>query len=610
MTLQGPRNYFQEIEMRNSNQAQPWGVGAALAAFLCLFLPFPAQADLTIERLTGQLGTSGLSLGQKLAADLQGVVDKSDEIFTEVGTAVKPAQAGQFTDDEVKKFREALLAAWKKKIDPVLKKLVQGITDKRVELLDLTAESNPRFGSLSTSFKTQTKEISDKLGSTVDGFDLSAFDPRSTGASAKAKGLLSNLKDKLVNQFGESWGLASREILASFEASTVGDQIADAQKQIAKLITENENDALAELRKTTGFSRVVRCVFSESPSGLACSPGARISAAEVSEIVISNLPSGRRIAVTAYSADEIPPGFASPKEKTLRAKNHTFGCPLSKDGTDPQEALACDQVAYTADSVDQVVVALYKGRALLPQYGGIFGRTENAARRLRGPNLDLPAEGARKALEEAGEVNLGVRKGLAILVSGKAAQIYVQVKVEEDEDPEATPTIVSAEIPIGYERWGFETGGFFAISRLTDQVLVQEPVTETSDVKILRIDDADNYSQESGLFLNFIPRNYPLWGWGIGFSPDSSRPLSIYAGPTLRLRSFGQRAVANISAGMAMRSIKRFPGLTEGNNYPATSPLLAGRQEYQIKPYVLLQLGFSFGPIPGTHGGSEEKPAS
>ena len=115
----------------------------------------------------------------------------------------------------------------------------------------------------------------------------------------------------------------------------------------------------------------------------------------------------------------------------------------------------------------------------------------------------------------------------------------------------------------------------------------------------------DKYTQETGIFLSVFSRDYPKVGFGLGFHTSSGRALSVYLGPTLRLRGLGEHALVTASAGLATIPVRRFPGIVTGKSYPADSSALDGRVVFRNGGYLLINLGFSFGPL--DNGGSTSK---
>jgi hypothetical protein len=582
------------------------------------------QEALKPEELKKRLAESGKAVGEKLYQELRKAVKDQEAKVQPVLDANPPAKPGAMTDAEKTKIRGLLAKAWSDALDAPIKASLSQIDTERLKTLDALQATGSKVGAVNDAFRgvrttieqqLQGLRAEDKVKTRLD-----SWDPSGSEAKTKAQEILEKLTADISAAFGTEWGRGETKVVTGFSGPSTGQQIAEVAAEIDKITKTHEAEYYQELRKTTGFSRVVRCVLGAN-AVLACSPDLRISAADVGEIVISNLPADKTVIVAALTADEILPAIQDPNpstnagtkaEKSATAfdtqvqrlqnqLNHhleehpqkdretnasPFTCPSpSNSEKEWRKYLSCDEVVFAPGQGGTVLIGVYKGRRFRPVYGGFVPNSENAFETLRGSN----------------EGNSGSRKGLSLLISGSVSQILLRVRVVEDN------TLATTTIPVGYERWGFETGGFFAITTLTDEGLIQQTSTDENTpanekVEILRVTDTERISQETGIFLNFIPRNYPSLGIGIGFSSNSGQPISAYAGPSFRLRSFGQRGIANFSTGFAMRSVKRYPGVDRGDKFPVGSPLLNGQDEYHVAPYFLLQLGFSFGPIPGPEG--------
>lgn len=569
----------------------------------------PAQQQMTPEKLKTTLTEAGKAVNDKLYQGLREAAKKQGGVYDKVLSDNPPANPNAMTDAEKTKIREALAKAWSEAIDAPIKAALAQAESERLKTLDALGASNSKVGTVNDAFRG----VRDQIKSQLEGLQsqdkiksrLGSWDPAAADAKAKAQEIFEKLASDLSTALAEEWGRGEGKVVGGLAGPSTGEQIAEKQAEIQKILTTNETEYYQELRKETGFSRVVRCVWGSNPTALACKPDLRISAADVAEIVISNLPSDKTVVVTALTAEEILPATwdTEPKDKNAQAQA-AFDLQVAKlrstlanvqaveisdedlaqmpEPTCPKPSgatgydwryLSCDEVTFSPGQSGTILVGVYKGRRIRPIYGGFIPKSEKAFETLRGSTN---------------------RKGLSLLISGSVSQILVRVRVDN--------TLATTTIPIGYERWGFETGGFFAATKLTDEKLIQQTNSTAADaekVEVLRVTDAEKISQETGIFLNFIPRNYPSLGLGVGFSAASGKPLSTYFGPSFRLRSFGQRGIANFSTGLAMRSVKRFPGVDSGDRFPLGSPLLTGQDEYHVAPYFLLQLGFSFGPIPG-----------
>lgn len=140
------------------------------------------------------------------------------------------------------------------------------------------------------------------------------------------------------------------------------------------------------------------------------------------------------------------------------------------------------------------------------------------------------------------------------------------------------------------------------MATLSDEDLATEPVGTSQNpdkVKISRRDGGHELSQDTGIFLNLVPKNYPIFALSLGFSANEDQPNTFYLAPSVRHLSFNNRMVASFSIGATMRSVKRFPGLYEGLEVSADDPRLQGKSQFKLAPCVVVQLGFAFGRIPG-----------
>lgn len=341
---------------------------------------------------------------------------------------------------------------------------------------------------------------------------------------------------------------------------------------------DQEEEFLQMFTTDSGTSPVIRCQWQvNGGTRLDCKPkGLLISGQEISEIRITGLPANVPVTVRVITSEEKTPPGSGTLAGRMFSPELDAPCPGDGPAVDRRQRLSCDELRLTRHG-GEALIAIHTERYFRPSYGGRVSNLETAVNTLRRPN----------------------REKLSLVVNGLALEAVVAVQLENDER-----TTQSAAVPLAYQRWGFETGAFMAVTRLTDQELITVPDPATpANIIVREKEPADNYRQQTGIFLNFIPQNYRFLGIGLGFSTESNRPLSLYVGPNVRLLSFGSRGLASLSTGIAMIPVRRFPGVGEGESIPSTSKLLEGKIRYHTQPYVLLQLGFSFGPI----GGSTDK---
>jgi hypothetical protein len=300
-----------------------------------------------------------------------------------------------------------------------------------------------------------------------------------------------------------------------------------------------------------GVSSSVTCSWSTVGGGtpsLNCNQKILVTANQISVISVTGLPTNQKVRVWVSASDEV---------------------------VGKTEDLSYDLM--DAEYRPTMLIEVYKNRWLAPTYGGPQGlRKGKAFSVLRRQNPP--------------------RRKLSILLTSNSQAIHVGVSVG---DPGTADFVAQTSlINVVFERWGFETGGFIAFSTLTDDEIVTEPVSASSSkVKVLRIKPSERLSQETGVFLNLIPRNYPYVGIGLGFATNSGRNPSVYLGPTIRLIGLGERGLASFSAGIMEKQVKVFPGIAADSVHEQNDNVLKGTLETRRSAYFLINLGFTFGQI-------------
>jgi len=541
----------------------------------------------------------GLSFAVPAAAELSSadlntaLIKARDEAREALLNGIKDTR--DKTDKEFDAVKGDLPKAWKEGVDKAVQAFESELNLHRIAILDLLKEEPSRVAPVAAALKDYSDAVSAALKEGAETLETQAkefaetFDSEATDAKVKALEKFDELAAGIPKKLDPATaGQAVATVQQATETPSATSQLTSAKAEIKKLAQQAELDEYNELRKQIGFSRIVRCVYSEDSPRLACAPDLLISAAEISDIEISNLPANKEVTISALVA----------REKL--SDTAVSDCVASSKGLD----VSCSQIRLPVGKGGAAFVSIYKNRLISPKYGGIFGNMNQALSMLRPEAYQEykknPSHPDVQALLETS----GSR--MSLLVSGGAAQIMVRVQIG---DGTGAGQLATASIPIGYARFSVESGGFFAVTKLSDAQLVQAPdPIDPKKVKILRIDSGNDYSQETGISLGFVPRNYPAWAMAVGFSTSGDRPVSAFLGPSFRLRTFGQRGLASFSSGVALKSVKRFPGISADASYDATDPRLNGRDGYKLGAYVMLQLGFAFGPIPGPDNGNSEAP--
>jgi hypothetical protein len=394
---------------------------------------------------------------------------------------------------------------------------------------------------------------------------------------AAAKALVDLSKDKA----GEAATQAAKAAAAEVDR-VCREEAIDRVARSRTLAFRGAEDALtADLTKETGFSQIVRCQWQRRPEGrdvLDCKPGLRVTGQDAAAILILPPPNDPDFGVSWVQA-------TTAEESRQFKANPPLSCPGYGPG-DPRK-LTCDEICFESGRActsprsrtavpTLVEVAVHMPRLIQTSYGCAGGMNHQCAlAQLRGTD-DNPL----------------AREKLSLLIRGKTPYIAVRAI-------DRNGRMASGSILVGYERWRIETGGFMAITGAVDEKVITEEAEDGEDgeVEVVEIREVDDYAQETGIFVSFIPRNFETIGVSLGFAAHDGEAPSVYLGPSLRLRSFGHRGLAALTLGLVMRPVDRFPDIDEGNVLASDSSKLQPDSQFELDGFVGIQLGFSFGPI-------------
>lgn len=193
---------------------------------------------------------------------------------------------------------------------------------------------------------------------------------------------------------------------------------------------------------------------------------------------------------------------------------------------------------------------------------------------------------------------------IPLLVRGKSRTLTVQFMTETGE------VVRTFNVPISYQRFWLDAGGFFAFARREDEDLVKQALTgdDKDKVSVTAIRRLKDLNPSTGIVVNVHPGNYPYLAWQFGIAAQQDRLPSYYLGMGLRAREIGRRGLATVAVGVAAVQSNRFTGLTFtdkcGANkdipcriLPSDSILLTPQRKYALEPYLSISLGFSFGGV-------------
>jgi hypothetical protein len=160
-------------------------------------------------------------------------------------------------------------------------------------------------------------------------------------------------------------------------------------------------------------------------------------------------------------------------------------------------------------------------------------------------------------------------------------------------------------LPIYYQRFWLDAGGFFAFTRRSDQTLDLLTIAATTGTdatpekrQVVAIHREISVEAASGIVINIHPGNYPYLAFQFGIAANQGKLPSYYGGIGLRAREIGKRGLATLAIGVAMQQEQRYPNLVVREKYDPTSDLLKGKAMYGLTfPYISISLGFSFGGV-------------
>jgi hypothetical protein len=259
-------------------------------------------------------------------------------------------------------------------------------------------------------------------------------------------------------------------------------------------------------------------------------------------------------------------------------------------------------IATYEKAPDKLIFPLIMRRSIGNFFGTVLGtHTERAKRFYFGDKkAGCPASAADDIRTKA-PFKVPPIPSLPLYLQGKSEVMMV-------EFDHADGTHKSFEVPIVYQRFWLDAGGFFAFTRRSDQTLdlATIPATPANGNtpatpemrKVVGIHREISVEAASGIVINVHPGNYPYLAFQFGIAANQGKLPSYYGGIGLRAREIGKRGLATLAVGVAMQQEQRYPNLGVNQQYDPTSDLLKGKAKYGLTfPYISISLGFSFGGV-------------
>jgi hypothetical protein len=182
---------------------------------------------------------------------------------------------------------------------------------------------------------------------------------------------------------------------------------------------------------------------------------------------------------------------------------------------------------------------------------------------------------------------------IRFITFGRAPAISVQI------NPTGNP-MKTISVPIRYQPWFVDMGGFLAFTAISDQELLTTSIGNDKS-RVTKKRNKDSMTPLTGAVLNLHPANIPVLALQFGLATNSNRQPSYFAGVGWRLREFGARSLVTAAIGIAAVPTLRFPDVKVGDERANDDVALKGTTSYRYAPYASLTFGFTFGdPAPTT----------
>jgi hypothetical protein len=178
---------------------------------------------------------------------------------------------------------------------------------------------------------------------------------------------------------------------------------------------------------------------------------------------------------------------------------------------------------------------------------------------------------------------------IPLVIRGKSSLLSIQI-VHRDR-------VKTISVPIRYQRFWMDAGGFFVFAKVKDEFLVKETQADPTMTKVVSIKNNQSIRPATGIVVNVHPGNYPIYAFQFGLATAENRLPSYYLGFALRARELGRRSLASVGFGIALQQEDYFPFVKENDIRKLDDPMLTVTRKYGFQPYFSLAFGFSFGGV-------------
>jgi hypothetical protein len=407
----------------------------------------------------------------------------------------------------------------------------------------------------------------------------------------------------------QTWAVAI--VTQGGSAATTATAAAKAANPIA-----SDSPNLDRLLKNTADSTTLtvgECSYTENT----CSAELHINADQISTLTIKDIPKGKvKVTVTAgelFNCRALSYNFAvydSAPDRLIiplhmpRGMLGVAGTPMGRAQAEAAKLYGLDFCPGTGEIIDKRRFAALRSDAGYQRETQTRYASQTATERANDPRQQ-PREEPMQFVPP--DTNLFPRgpepsvPSLPLFLRGRAQVVDVLFEWSDGERK-------TFSLPVRYQRFWLDAGGFFAFSRHTDQFLESEVVPAISDAngvittperrKVTSLRSENSYDPSTGIVINIHPGNAPALALQFGIAANQGRLPSYYLGIGARAREIGKRGLATIAVGVAMQQEATFPQIAVGEIVVPDSTRLQAKQKYGFTfPYVSISLGFSFGGV-------------
>jgi hypothetical protein len=382
--------------------------------------------------------------------------------------------------------------------------------------------------------------------------------------------------------------------------STQGSQAAPSASDVDKL------DRLRDVTDSHPSLIVMKCSYTAEKCA---TDSVFVNSDQVSTVIVTDVPKGKPLVVKVGAGEYFPCEEArfnfrrytsSPDAIIIPLHMHRgwggiFTSSMSSQQAEAGRRYGLDTCPSTGQPIESMAVTSAK---TAPERATLEGTVRSEIAKLQGKTLSLDPRWNRVPTRRIIQSAPGLDEPepdpeVPLFVRGRSEVLAVQFDFGGGD-------IKTVIVPIRYQRFWLDAGGFFVFSRHTDQSIQTETVSGSNPEKkrVTALNRQVSLDPNTGIVINVHPGNFPVLAVQFGIAANQGRLPSYFLGVGARARELGKRGLATIAVGVAMQQEDQFPLLQKGDELPADSARLQPTKKYGVTfPYISITLGFSFGGV-------------